>query len=82
MKSTLDRLKDTLRDAMPGVDLEAVTPETNLTEDLYIDSMDQIMIALLIEEEFNISLADVELPQTAGDLCALIEAAVPAEPVH
>ena len=32
MKSTLDRLKDTLRDAMPGVDLEAVTPETNLTD--------------------------------------------------
>jgi acyl carrier protein len=48
-----------------------VTPEARLKEDLGADSLDIVEIVMLVEERFNITVADdvAEAVSTAGDLC-------------
>ena len=70
---TLLRLKPILADIF-DVDEDEITPKTDLFDDLGGDEYDMIEIAMIIEEEFDVTLKlPKKGPFTVAKLCALIE---------
>jgi len=53
-----------------GVDVESLTPEANILEDLGADSLDVVELVMAIEEEFDIEIPDedAESMRTLGDV--------------
>ena len=53
-----------------GVDIETLTPEANILEDLGADSLDVVELVMAIEEEFDIEIPDedAEAMRTLGDV--------------
>lgn len=53
-----------------GVDLEKVTPEAALTEDLGADSLASVELVMALEEAVGVSIADEDLPnmKTVGNI--------------
>jgi acyl carrier protein len=45
-----------------GFDIEEITPETNLMNDLEVDSIKAIEITVAIEKKFKISVRDEDVP--------------------
>jgi acyl carrier protein len=43
-----------------GVEKSSITPEASLTDDLGLDSLDDIELIMAIEEEFDIEITDEE----------------------
>lgn len=60
---------------MLGVNAAYINDDSRLDEDLGADSLDEIDIAIELEDEFliEISDADAEAADTAGKLIALVE---------
>ncbi|MDR1101088.1 MAG: acyl carrier protein [Clostridiales bacterium] len=58
-----------------GVDVEKVTAEAVLTDDLGADSLDFVELIMAFEEEFDIEISDEDAGgiKTAGDAAAFIE---------
>ena len=73
----LERITKVLVDAIQ-VDEEDVKLESNLYEDLKIDSLSTVELALELETEFDISIEDEELAklETVQDIINLIEAKI------
>ncbi|MBQ0065971.1 MAG: acyl carrier protein [Firmicutes bacterium] len=69
----LEQIKNVLVEAI-NVDLEAITPEAKLNEDLDIDSLAAVELALELETEFDIRIEDEELAKlvTVQDIMDLI----------
>lgn len=70
---------ETIRDLMVDTlscDLDSITPEARLAEDLDIDSLDAVELNMAIEEAMNITIPDGELMnlKTVGDIVAYLEA--------
>ncbi len=59
------------RDLEVAVEL---TPALRLHEDLQLDSMQMIIVAVGLENRFRVKLAEEDAPalKTVGDLCALV----------
>ncbi len=57
-----------------GFDEEEITPETNLTNDLEVDSIKAIEITVAIEKKFKISVRDEDIPNitTVRDAVELV----------
>ncbi len=57
-----------------GFDEEEITPETNLTNDLEVDSIKAIEITVAIEKKFKISVRDEDIPNitTVKDAVELV----------
>lgn len=57
------------------IDKDKITLESNLTEDLGIDSLDLIDLVMSIEDEFNVEVPDTEFEniKTVGDAVKFIE---------
>lgn len=70
----IEQIKKVLVDAI-NVDEEAVTVEANLKDDLGIDSLAAVELALELETEFDIRIEDEELAklETVQDIMNLIE---------
>ena len=51
-------------------DVESVTMEASLTDDLDADSLDAVELNMALEDEFGVAVPDEELPnmKTVGDL--------------
>ncbi len=51
-------------------DLEKVTMEASLADDLGADSLAAVELSMALEEEFDVTIADEDLPnlKTVGDL--------------
>lgn len=58
-----------------GIDIEEVTPQSSLLDDLGADSLDAIELSMALEEEFSIELTDedVESATTVDSLVTLID---------
>ena len=71
----LEQIKKVLVDAI-NVDEELVTPEANLKDDLGIDSLSAVELALELETEFDIRIEDEELAklETVQDIMDIVEA--------
>ncbi len=71
----IEQIKKVLVDAI-NVDEEAVTPEAKLNDDLGIDSLAAVELALELETEFDVRIEDEELAklETVQDIIDIIEA--------
>ena len=56
-----------------GEDIEEITMETNVKDDLEADSLDLFQIINDIEDEFDVKIENVEDIKTVGDVVKLVE---------
>jgi acyl carrier protein len=67
-------LREVMADRL-GIAPEQITPEARLVEDLGLDSLDAVELAIAVERRFEIEVAEEELArlQTVADMLALVE---------
>ena len=70
-----EQVRDVIVDTL-SCDLEAVTPEAKLTDDLELDSLDAVDLISALEEEFDVTMPDDAAVsfQTVGDIVRYLEA--------
>ncbi|MFI3209658.1 MAG: acyl carrier protein [Peptostreptococcaceae bacterium] len=56
-------------------EIESITLETSLAEDLEADSLDAVEVVMALEDEFGIEIPDEEAQnfKTVSDICKYIE---------
>jgi len=69
----LQKLKDILAKVTPDVDMDAVTEETRLIEDLEFDSLALMMMSMEIEDAFGFKFTEFVRFETVGDVCQYLE---------
>ncbi|MCI5911464.1 MAG: acyl carrier protein [Oscillospiraceae bacterium] len=71
----LEKLKDLIADQL-DVDVDSITEDSNIQEDLGADSLDIVDLMMAIEEEFDVEIPDEKLEgiKTVGDIAKYIEA--------
>ena len=69
----LEKLKQLMKGVNPDVNLDNVTLETKLIEDLHFDSLGMMMFAMAIEDEFGISFDEPMNFVTVQDVVNFIE---------
>lgn len=70
-----EKVKNTIVDTL-DCELEAVTMEASLSEDLGADSLDAVELNMALEDELGIAIPDEELAKmkTVGDIVNYLEA--------
>ena len=70
-----EKMKQAIIKVQPGIDESKIVPAARLTEDLEIDSLTKVELALAMEDSFGFYLPDEELQTivTVGDAIALVE---------
>lgn len=71
--STFERLKKLFVKIMPQTDVANITLETLITNDLGVDSLHMVMLAIALEDEFKIQLNPSKRFTTVGDVIAFID---------
>ena len=71
--NVFEQLKTVIAQSVPEIDIETVTLESSLKNDLGLDSLSTMMISMLIEEEFGFTFDGEINFETVGDLCKYIE---------
>ena len=71
-----EKIKSIIADHLGIDDLETITMETSLVEDLEADSLDAVEVIMALEDEFGIEIPDEDAEnfKTIGDLYKYIEA--------
>ena len=69
----LEKLKELMKNVAPEVDLDNVTLETKLIDDLHFDSLGITMFAMAIEDEFGITFDEPMNFLTVKDVVDYIE---------
>ena len=69
----LEKLKELMKGVNPDVNLDNVTLDTKLIDDLHFDSLGIMMFAMAIEDEFGISFDEPMNFVTAKDVIEFIE---------
>ena len=69
----LEKLKKIMKGVDPDVNLDNVTLETKLVEDLHFDSLGMMMFAMAIEDEFGISFDEPMNFVTVKDVVTYLE---------
>lgn len=61
-----------------GYDPNKISMETNIVEDLDLDSVDMVDLIMIVEDEYHIELSDDVMDNitTIGDLVSYIESAI------
>lgn len=70
---TIERLKKVFKTVKPNVDTDNITDQTLLMQDLGVDSLSMILLALAIEKEFDFRFDTVEPFKTVGEVVVYIE---------
>ena len=70
-----DRIREIIAEQLSVEDIEKITLETSLTNDLEADSLDAVEIIMALEEEYDIEIPDevAEEFKTVGDLVKCVE---------
>lgn len=68
-----DKLMDILQRVMPQVDTSKVTMGSVLTTDLGVDSLNMMLLAITVEEEFGIEFESNAKISTVGDICEYVQ---------
>ena len=57
-------------------DIDQITPETNIMDDLGADSLDVVELLMAIEETFGVAVPDEDVPglKTIQDIVSYVEA--------
>lgn len=72
----MDKLKEALVDAYgDDFDMDAITPETSLSDDLGLNSIGMLAVAISIEEKFGFKFAndDISAIKNVQDILDIIE---------
>lgn len=70
----LEKLKKLMKGVDENINLDNVTLETKLVEDLHFDSLGSMMFAMAIEDEFGVTFDEEALHfETVGDVVKCIE---------
>lgn len=74
--NVFDEVKKALRKVNPGLDDQKMVSGALLKEDLDIDSLDLVEVAMTLEDVFSLTLQEDEVDniKTVGDIVSLIEA--------
>jgi acyl carrier protein len=74
-ENVIQTLGEVLKKLKPESDLSMVTDETRLVEDLGMDSLTLLMMALQSEKKFGIRFENMQASsfRTVGDVCRYIE---------
>ncbi len=67
-----DKLIAILQRVKPNVDISTVTMDSRLITDLGIDSLSMMLLAISVEDEFNIEFGDDANFNTVQELCDYI----------
>ena len=70
----LEKLKELMKNVDPDVNLDNVTLETRLIDDLHFDSLGIMMFAMAIEDEFGVTFDEPMNFLTVKDVVDYIEA--------
>ena len=70
----LEKLKELMKNVDPDVNLDNVTLETRLVDDLHFDSLGIMMFAMAIEDEFGVSFDEPMNFLTVKDVVDYLEA--------
>ena len=70
-----EKIKQAIIKVQPGIDETKIIPSARLTEDLEIDSLTKVELALAMEDAFGFYLPDNELETiaTVNDAVSLIQ---------
>ena len=70
-----EKIKSIIADQLGIDDLDTITMETSLVEDLEADSLDAVEVIMALEDEFGIEIPDEDAEnfKTIGDLYKYIE---------
>lgn len=68
----IEELKNTLRLVNPKINVDGITEKTLLKEDLGLDSLYMILMALAIEKKYNIKFNPETTPKSIEDICRFI----------
>lgn len=70
----LEKMKEILAEQL-DVDIESITPETDIADDLGADSLDVVEMLMTVEEEFDIEIPDEEIEnlKTVGQVVDYIK---------
>ena len=69
----LDKLKEILGKVLPDTDMNTVTENTRLIDDLGFDSLAIMMMSMEIEDAFNFKFKEFVKFETVGDVCDYLE---------
>ena len=69
----LDKLKTILGKVLPDMEVDEVTPDTRLVEDLGFDSLAMMMMAMEIEDSFGFKFKELVRFETVGDVIGYLE---------
>ncbi|MBN2463905.1 MAG: acyl carrier protein [Dehalococcoidia bacterium] len=74
--SVFEEVKKALCKANPGLDESKVVSSALLKDDLDIDSLDLVEVAMTLEDVFSLTLPEDEMENiaTVGDIISVIEA--------
>ena len=67
-----DKLLEIFANVIPEVDTADISEESTLFEDLGLNSLTMMLLAVSVEDEFDIKFEDVEAFETVGDVCDFI----------
>ena len=70
----LEKLKALMKNINPDVDVDAITLETKLVDDLHFDSLGIMMFAMAIEDEFGVTFDEPMNFLTVKDVVDYLEA--------
>ena len=69
----LERLKSVLARVTPDVDMDKLTEQTTLIDDLGFDSLAIMMMSMEIEDAFGFRFTEFVRFETVGDVCKYLE---------
>lgn len=72
----LEQLKVILSKVLPDVDMDTVTEQTRLAEDLGCDSLTLMMLSMEIEDAFHFRFSEFVKFETVGDVCGYLESRI------
>ena len=70
-----EKIRSIISEQLSIDDVDTITLDTSLTEDLVADSLDAVEVIMALEDEFGIEIPDEEAEhfKTIGDICKFIE---------
>lgn len=68
----LEGLKEVVKMVKPKIDLDGVTGNTLLVEELGLDSLTMILVVMALEAKYNIQIDPQIQPKTVNDVCEYI----------
>lgn len=68
-----DKLIEILKRIMPQIDTTGIKMDSNLTTDVGIDSLNLMLLAITVEDEFGVHFDSTQELKTVGDICKFVE---------